>query len=69
MSQPIDWLSRLLELMTISGRLELRCRYGAPWQVAYRQGAMGDIVYHVVLSGVGIGERCGWWCAAAPFGR
>ncbi|MBB3149253.1 AraC family transcriptional activator of mtrCDE [Phyllobacterium trifolii] len=52
MSQPIDWLSRLLELMTISGRLEVRCRYGAPWQVAYRQGAMGDIVYHVVLSGV-----------------
>ncbi|WP_432422311.1 cupin domain-containing protein [Rhizobium leguminosarum] len=52
MSPPIDWLSRLLELMTVSGRLELRCLYGAPWQVVYGQSAMSDIVYHVVLSGV-----------------
>jgi AraC family transcriptional activator of mtrCDE len=52
MSQPIDWLSRLLELMTVSGRLELRCLYGAPWQVVYGQGPGCDIVYHVVLSGV-----------------
>ncbi|MGO7017083.1 cupin domain-containing protein [Rhizobium leguminosarum] len=51
MSQPIDWLSRLLELMTVSGRLELRCLYGAPWQVIYGQGPVGDIVYHVILSG------------------
>ena len=51
MSQPIDWLSRLLEMMPVSGRLELRCLYGAPWQVVYGQGAAGDIVYHVVLSG------------------
>jgi AraC family transcriptional activator of mtrCDE len=52
MSQPIDWLSRLLEIMPVSGRLELRCLYGAPWQVVYGQGAAGDIVYHVVLSGM-----------------
>lgn len=52
MSQPIDWLSRLLELMTVSGRLELRCLYGAPWQVVYGQGPVSDIVYHVILSGV-----------------
>ncbi|MDE1994999.1 MAG: AraC family transcriptional regulator [Rhizobiaceae bacterium] len=52
MSQPIDWLSRLLEIMPVSGRLELRCLYGAPWQVVYGQSAAGDIVYHVVLSGV-----------------
>jgi AraC family transcriptional activator of mtrCDE len=52
MFQPIDWLSRLLEMISVSGRLELRCLYGAPWQVVYGQGAAGDIVYHVVLSGV-----------------
>ena len=54
MSQPIDWLSRLLEMMPVRGRVELRCLYGAPWQVVYGQGAAGDIVYHVVLSGVAI---------------
>jgi len=52
MSHQIDWLSRLLEMISVSGRLELRCLYGAPWQVVYGQGAAGDIVYHVVLSGV-----------------
>ncbi|MGO7120883.1 cupin domain-containing protein [Rhizobium leguminosarum] len=54
MPQPIDWLSRLLEIMPVSGRLELRCLYGAPWQVVYGQSGPGDIVYHVVLSGVAI---------------
>jgi len=53
-SQPIDWLSRLLEIMPVSGRLELRCLYGAPWRVVYGQGGAGDIVYHVILSGVAL---------------
>lgn len=52
MSHQTDWLSRLLEMISLSGRLELRCLYGAPWQVVYGQGAAGDIVYHVMLSGV-----------------
>lgn len=52
MSHQTDWLSRLLEMISLSGRLELRCFYGAPWQVVYGQGAAGDIVYHVMLSGV-----------------
>jgi AraC family transcriptional activator of mtrCDE len=51
MPQRIDWLSRLLEMMPVTGKLELHCLYGAPWRVAYEQGATQDIVYHVILSG------------------
>lgn len=51
MSQGIDWLSRLLEMMPVTGKLELHCLYGAPWRVAYEQGPVQDIVYHVILSG------------------
>jgi AraC family transcriptional activator of mtrCDE len=47
----IDWLSRLLELAPASGRLEVRCWYGAPWEITYDQSAPGEIPYHVVLSG------------------
>jgi AraC family transcriptional regulator, activator of mtrCDE len=57
MPLPMDWLSRLLEIMPVSGRLELRCLYGAPWRVIYGQGAPGDIPYHVVLSGSAVLEN------------
>jgi AraC family transcriptional activator of mtrCDE len=46
-----DWLSRLLELAPASGRLEVRCLYGAPWHVVYEQSAPGEIPYHVVVAG------------------
>jgi AraC family transcriptional activator of mtrCDE len=50
MSQ-VDWLSHLLQLITITGRLEVRCAYGAPWRVAWAQSAAHEIPYHVVLNG------------------
>lgn len=50
MSQ-IDWLSRLLQMMTITGRLEVRCAYGAPWRIARDKSAAREIPYHVVLKG------------------
>jgi AraC family transcriptional activator of mtrCDE len=49
-SQP-DWLSQLLGLITVTGRLEIRCSYGAPWRVVYEQSAPWEIPYHVVLKG------------------
>jgi AraC family transcriptional activator of mtrCDE len=51
MSHQVDWLSHLLQIMTITGRLEIRCVYGAPWRVAWAQSAAHEIPYHVVLSG------------------
>jgi AraC family transcriptional activator of mtrCDE len=52
----IDWLSRLLQLITITGQLEVRCTYGAPWRVAWPQSAAREIPYHVVLKGRAIIE-------------
>jgi AraC family transcriptional activator of mtrCDE len=50
MSQ-VDWLSHLLQMITITGQLEVRCTYGAPWRVAWPQSAAHEIPYHVVLKG------------------
>jgi AraC family transcriptional activator of mtrCDE len=55
MSQ-VDWLSHLLQLITITGRLEVRCAYGAPWRVAWARSAAHEIPYHVVLKGRAIIE-------------
>jgi len=46
-----DWLSQLLQIITVTGRLEVRCTYGAPWRVAWPQAAAHEIPYHVVLKG------------------
>lgn len=55
MSQ-IDWLSQLLKMITVSGQLEVRCAYGAPWRVSWDQSAKHEIPYHVVLKGRAILE-------------
>jgi AraC family transcriptional activator of mtrCDE len=50
MSQ-VDWLSHLLQMINITGQLEVRCAYGAPWRVTRTQSAAHEIPYHVVLNG------------------
>jgi len=55
MSQ-VDWLSHLLQMITITGQLEVRCAYGAPWSVAWPRSAANEIPYHVVLKGRAIIE-------------
>ena len=55
MSQ-VDWLSRLLQIITVTGKLEVHCTYGAPWRVAWPQSAAHEIPYHVVLNGRAIIE-------------
>jgi len=47
----IDWLSSLLQMITVKGRLEVRCAYGAPWRVEWDRSAAREIPYHVVLKG------------------
>ncbi len=42
MSQ-IDWLSHLLKMITITGQLEVRCAYGAPWRVDRVQSAAHEM--------------------------
>ena len=50
MSQ-VDWLSHLLQMINVTGRLEVRCAYGAPWRIAWPEAAAHDIPNHVVLNG------------------
>jgi AraC family transcriptional activator of mtrCDE len=47
----VDWLSQLLKMITVTGRVEVRCVYGAPWRVAWPQAAAHEIPYHIVLKG------------------
>jgi len=47
----VDWLSQLLRMITVTGRLEVRCAYGAPWRVAWPRAAADEIPYHIVLKG------------------
>ncbi|WP_422964148.1 AraC family transcriptional regulator [Undibacterium sp. TJN25] len=55
----MDWLSHLLKLIQISGRLDVRCVYGAPWRVVYDRSKEGEIPYHVVLRGTAFLEVTG----------
>jgi AraC family transcriptional activator of mtrCDE len=51
MSPPLDWLSRLLEITPVRGRLDLRRQYGALWRIDQAASATGEVAYHIVLSG------------------
>ncbi|AHZ68676.1 hypothetical protein OU5_1597 [Pseudomonas mandelii JR-1] len=54
MSPPLDWLSQLLAMVPVSGHLDTRCYYGAPWQVTYDLSPAGEMPYHIVLKGSAI---------------
>ena len=38
-------------MMAVTGRLDARCSYGAPWRLAWPKAAAYEIPYHVVLQG------------------
>lgn len=52
----VDWLSHLLQIVTVTGRLEVRCAYGAPWRLTWSQAAANEIPYHVIVKGRAILE-------------
>ncbi|TXH36153.1 MAG: AraC family transcriptional regulator, partial [Rhodospirillaceae bacterium] len=51
METSLDWLSRLLNLVPVSGRLDHRCFLSAPWRIDYQPAAPGEIPFHIVLGG------------------
>ncbi|MBX5161887.1 MULTISPECIES: AraC family transcriptional regulator [unclassified Rhizobium] len=53
----VDWLSHLLQIVTVTGQLEVRCSYGAPWRVAWPRAAANEIPYHVIVKGRAIFEH------------
>ncbi|MER8630315.1 AraC family transcriptional regulator [Mesorhizobium opportunistum] len=52
----VDWLSHLLQMITVTGQLEVRCAYGAPWRVTWGRAAANEIPYHVIVKGRAILE-------------
>jgi AraC family transcriptional regulator, activator of mtrCDE len=52
----VDWLSHLLQIITVTGQLEVRCAYGAPWRIVWSQAAANEIPYHVIVKGRAILE-------------
>jgi len=54
-----DSLSQLLQMITVTGQLEVRCTYGAPWDVTWARSAAHEIPYHVVLEGRAVLEDTG----------
>lgn len=51
-----DWLSHLLQIITVTGQLEVRCAYGAPWRITWPKAAANEIPYHVIVRGHAILE-------------
>lgn len=55
MSQ-VDWLSQFLQMVPVTGQLEVRCVYGAPWRVTWPRSPAHEVPYHIVLKGRAIIE-------------
>lgn len=53
----IDWLTRFMELTTVTGKVEVRCTMGAPWVLEYPQAEVQEMPYHVVLTGRAVFEN------------
>ena len=52
----MDLLSRLLALMPVAGRLDVRCHFGAPWRIDHPAADAREIPYHVLLRGEAVIE-------------
>jgi AraC family transcriptional regulator, activator of mtrCDE len=52
----MDWLSHLLAMVPVSGRLDLRCLYATPWRIDQAAAEAGGIAYHAVLDGSAVVE-------------
>ncbi|WP_322030111.1 AraC family transcriptional regulator [Paraburkholderia sp. J76] len=52
----MDLLSRLLALMPVAGRLDVRCHFGVPWRIDEPGAREREIRYHVLIAGSAIVE-------------
>jgi AraC family transcriptional regulator, activator of mtrCDE len=50
----MDLLSRLLALMPVTGRLDARCHFGAPWRLDHPAAGAREMPYHVLLRGAAL---------------
>jgi AraC family transcriptional activator of mtrCDE len=57
MQDQTDWLTRFMELITVTGKVEARCALGAPWVKEFTQAGAQEIPYHIILTGRAILEN------------
>ena len=51
MTEETDWLSQLLRMVPVSGQIDYRCFFGAPWRLDNGPFEPTEIPYHIVLGG------------------
>jgi len=51
MQYQTDWLTRFMELVTVTGKLDARCALGAPWVKKFGHAGAQEIPYHIILNG------------------
>lgn len=49
-------LDRLLALMPVTGRLDVRCHFGSPWRIDQPESNEWEMPYHVLLRGEAVVE-------------
>jgi AraC family transcriptional regulator, activator of mtrCDE len=52
----MELLDRLLSLMPIAGRVDVRCHFGSPWRLDEPSAGEWEIQYHVLLRGEAVVE-------------
>lgn len=52
----MELLDRLLSLMPVTGRLDVRCHFGSPWRLDHPQSNEWEFPYHVLLRGEAVIE-------------
>lgn len=55
----MDLLSRLLALTPVTGHLDVRCHFGAPWRLDEPEAGANEVPYHVLLRGEAVVETAG----------
>jgi AraC family transcriptional regulator, activator of mtrCDE len=51
MQYETDWLTRFMDLVTVTGKVDARCALGAPWAKNFAQAGAQEIPYHIILTG------------------
>ena len=52
----MELLDRLLSLMPVTGRLDVRCHFGSPWRIEHPESNEWEFPYHVLLRGEAVIE-------------
>ncbi|QND99071.1 urease operon transcriptional activator [Burkholderia cenocepacia] len=52
----MEMLDRLLSMMPVTGRLDVRCHFGAPWRIDHPESSEWELPYHILLRGEAVVE-------------